>query len=463
MAISRSVSLVLATMFVGSFVVFIAFELTRNEQGASVAQKRSLPVALGDVALGTESISSFHSSESGLGSLKRINPVDDLKRCPEVLQGWAGNGDWSKLRTHIETGNIPLMQVCGGVKFPRGIVTSCDRTRLRYLTLAIASIRRTGCTLPMLVTFKQGELNEAEIQKILDFDSMTFVINLSLVFPGVPMPTYSIKAFALLVAPFEETISIDVDAVFLKSPELIIPMLRRNDTVALFTRDRTIGAGKDLGPRSMAFVRKLVGPNPSESMEKTRIWRGITAFEIESGLFVMTRKKCWRAIVALALMNSDRQSVAKLAFNGNGECVGYLIAMEWAKLPWGFTPSKCGVLGVSEPYRNSDGWYGNIARDDPKTMMCSIQLAHSLEDSMDAPLWWWNGAIAIRKKINMRAAPMTQYVFDKWDYEVGSWGLIAKNWRWCLQLQPKEAHALNEEELAQIEYFRQVWDGKTAM
>ena len=54
---------------------------------------------------------------------------------------------------------------------------------------------------------------------------------------------------------------------------------------------------------------------------------------------------------------------------------------------------------------------------------------------------------------------MSHYVWDKWDHEVGAWGLMP-NWQWCLQVQPGEANKLKPEEIERIDYLKDVWNGK---
>ena len=135
---------------------------------------------------------------------------------------------------------------------------------------------------------------------------------------------FQIKPYALLHSSFEEIFYIDADNIPLQSPELLFAAEEYERTGALFWPDL------ERTKSTKAELFQVFGVM-SESLMRD--------FEFESGQIVLDKRRCWKALLTVALANSDVSDFRNFCFgNTMGDKDTFRLAFQFAAQPYYLVP-----------------------------------------------------------------------------------------------------------------------------
>lgn len=159
---------------------------------------------------------------------------------------------------------------------------------------------------------------------------------------------WAIKPFAMLMTRFEEFIFIDADVLFFQNPETMFNYKLYRNTGTLYFRDRTIPL-KEEGIRLRNYFKKMV-KHPSEYAKSQRFWLNATAYEGESGVIVMDKKKGGFFVLLLAsILNMDPfKDDLYSAVHGDKE--SYWMSNEALGVPYSWSNGAGGAIGHQHPF-----------------------------------------------------------------------------------------------------------------
>ena len=192
---------------------------------------------------------------------------------------------------------------------------------------------------------------------------------------------WNMKPFAMLVSSFRHVILMDLDAVFLQKPDVILAYPKYLETGSLFFHDRTFGKR----PQSaLDRINKLV-TRPTDLFSRLRLMNLQTSHELESGVVVIDKHKHLAGLAAACkLLDPDTPLFRPGDLFGDKEFfwIGFAIVGEVFAFANDY---KIGEVGVAS----------RIDRDgETLHQICSNNLFHV--DEFDRPLWI-NGGLCVNK------------------------------------------------------------------
>eukprot|EP01102_Stenamoeba_stenopodia_P008421 TRINITY_DN2420_c0_g1_i4.p1 TRINITY_DN2420_c0_g1~~TRINITY_DN2420_c0_g1_i4.p1 ORF type:complete len:597 (+),score=151.62 TRINITY_DN2420_c0_g1_i4:137-1927(+) len=207
---------------------------------------------------------------------------------------------------------------------------------------------------------------------------------------------FQIKEFALLIAPFAETMLVDADATFIQPPEVIFEEIGYKTEGAVFFTDRTGLTGTY--PPKRIWVDNNV-PHPiSDRVKKLRWYNEQSSYEVESGVVLVDKSKRFPAVLASCLLmaKEERQEIFRV---GYGDKEAFWQAFEMAGEPFYIRPDPPGCIGM---------------RVDEHTA-CHCHILHV--DLNRKPLWFNGGIVQNKNDINSGVIAHSHYAFEgRWDW-----------------------------------------------
>ncbi len=213
---------------------------------------------------------------------------------------------------------------------------------------------------------------------------------------------WAIKAFAALASPFERTILLDADAVFLQAPEVLLASSAFARTGALLFHDRLLWqhAFSDRHDWWKSQIRR-----PSPALDTSRVWNEDYAEEGDSGAVVIdkSRTDVFVGLLHIAWQNSYavREEVTYKITYGDKE--SWWLGFELAGSKYEFEQHYGSIVGWEETHAATG-----------TSMVCSFVIAHVDEDDR---LIWYNGGLLKNKQ-----QPDMKHVYEipqKWMLEDG--------------------------------------------
>jgi alpha 1,3-mannosyltransferase len=268
----------------------------------------------------------------------------------------------------------------------RGIVIPTGTKTLRYTFHLIASLKEILRTqLPIQVAYAGDEDLDPSQRKLLSsrFPDIEFLDVTALLDDGLLQLNkggWAIKAFAALVAPFQEVLLLDADSVLLQPPEVFFDQKAYTDNGALLFHDRLIWqhAFQERHDWWRSQIR-----SPSETLNKSLVWTEDYAEEGDSGAVVIDKS---RLDVLLGLLHVAWQNTEAVR-----EEVTYKITYG-DKESWWFGFELAGSSYAFERhYGTMIGW-----PRESEQKVCSFVIGHV--DENDTPLWY-NGGLLKNKKV----------------------------------------------------------------
>ncbi|PJF19711.1 hypothetical protein PSACC_00476 [Paramicrosporidium saccamoebae] len=270
-------------------------------------------------------------------------------------------------------------------KNERGIVIA---TGQRYFPMAvhtIRSLRLWNCTLPVEIFHLGGDDLHQESRDFLARLPNVSLIDVGTVFNMtiLDLKSWDIKPFAVLGSSFREVILVDADVVFTENPSVLFDYDEYKSTGTVFFRDRFfISRTADYA----AWFEKIIPHPHSEKLQKTRMYRGETNYEQESGVVVIDKGRRLMGLLATCLLNCKKER-GDIHANTHGEKETFWIGFEIAEEPYEYLEEQAGVVGVAVRLAQTG-----------QTILCG-HVAHF--DKTGKLLWFNDGIVEDKKALIM--------------------------------------------------------------
>ncbi|KAF9113946.1 hypothetical protein BGX27_000477 [Mortierella sp. AM989] len=278
----------------------------------------------------------------------------------------------------------------------KGIVVCAGNRQFDYIVSSIQAIRRLQPSLPIQIFYMgDGDLSIGRRNYILGMTSNIETVDIVRILDNdyMQLGGWSIKAFAILASRFREVILVDSDAYFLRDPVELFEDPGYKLTGTLYFYDRTLFAGWTKGPD---WIRSML-PITSNFPQKTRMYRGLSMHEQESGVVVINKGTRFTGILAVCKMNSkwERDLYTYKQFYGDKE--SFWMGYEMVQEPFAFVKSYPGVIGEmrDDPRLEEEGTERKII---DKPSVCGAQM-HL--DYLKRPMWW-NGGLMRNKNSGIK-------------------------------------------------------------
>lgn len=281
---------------------------------------------------------------------------------------------------------------------------------------------------------------------------------------------WAIKPFAALSSTFERVVLLDADAVFLKSPDLLLEQTAFQQTGALLFHDRLLW--QHSYPERHEWYHSQI-KRPSKTLQQSKVWTEEYAEEADSGVVVIDKRRTdvFMALLHICWQNSYdvREEVTYKLTYGDKET--WWMGFEMAGATYEMERHYGAILGWEEDFfaensrlaRNGQDDFlpelKNLVRDgdqeeqdqpeevqgtnnSPSKKICSFVIAHL--DQHDE-LFWFNGGLLKNKKVPemthdfMEPGALKWAVDGKW--EKGADRLVGS----CMQ--DTETHELSATEV----------------
>jgi hypothetical protein len=176
--------------------------------------------------------------------------------------------------------------------------------------------------------------------------------------------------FALVASPFVETVLVDADTVFLHAPDAVWDENEglRTTGVLLF-KDMTRPIKNNA---ARLWLSSFMHPSPT--LRETRLFRGLSKDEVESGVVFVNKRLHVAGVLVIAAIN-DPTRRAEFWRTLHGDKESFLLGLEMTGEPYFLSPHGAGVAGALR----SEG------------RVCGFQLAHVDPTRGDRLLWWNQG------------------------------------------------------------------------
>lgn len=345
-----------------------------------------------------ETVSVLHDNNDALLNFAYsaiAHPIDtsqdyeDLRRRINLLKGLYKDHDNIELLESIYRQLFPWIQTERPVRFldksfergSSGILIAVGNEFTTCAVHAIRAIRALNCTLPITIAYSGlFDLFPENRQRMagldVEFMDICKLFNCTAIDPD----RWDTKPFALLGSPYENTLLMDADAIFVQPPEKLLKDPGYERTGALFFHDRTLyGGNYDLSQ----WIADIL-PNPiSERVKASRIFRAQTYYEQESGVVVMNKREHLFGLLAICFLNTPRVRDA-IRDNTHGEKETFWMGLEV----------------VNEPYEFMPGMPGSIGRIETKGKRVLVQeiCGHLAHFDREGKLLWFNDGLASAKK-----------------------------------------------------------------
>ncbi len=265
----------------------------------------------------------------------------------------------------------------------RGIVIPAGSKQMRFALHLLRSLRYFNCTLPIIIAYSGSDDLTKEDQHYLQHNMQVGLMDVTQYFDNnmLKLEGYAIKPFALLAAPFKEVILIDADCVLLRDPEVLFSdegYLRHH--IILFT-DRTVLRDEKRSAMQKHWFATQMPLPLSETVLQSRMYKGKSAFEVESGVVVWNKKHRFCGLLAACKMNAfvERTKLVYQVFWGDKE--SFWLGPELAKETFTYfqpTPAGIGILGHMTSTNEES--------------VCDCHIMHL--DRQGWPLWFNAGIVA---------------------------------------------------------------------
>ena len=226
----------------------------------------------------------------------------------------------------------------------RGLIIPTGSHHLRFAIHLIKQVRWLGCSLPILIAYAgDKDLKPKEVEYLRRLNVQLLDVTRIFDTAKLELTGWQIKPFALLAAPFEEVIIADADTVFLQNPALLLEDEGYREHGVLLFHDRTLFAG-DKGKVHWLHTHL---PHPlSERARATRMYRQLSAHELESGVLVWHKGQRLAGLLAVCKMNAkeERDRITYKTFYGDKE--SFWIGLEMAAQSWTELQPTPGVIGI---------------------------------------------------------------------------------------------------------------------
>ncbi|ORZ30463.1 mannosyltransferase putative-domain-containing protein [Catenaria anguillulae PL171] len=299
-----------------------------------------------------------------------------------------------------------------------GLVYPVGRKYARHVVVSLLSIhklsKRDGMAMPPAVIVYAGEadLPRRYRERILAEafqggwiearTQLAFVDVASMFVHGVQdvrrvgVTGWAIKPFALLFSPFQHSILVDADTLFLAHP---FPLLTTADpgylaTGTTFFHDRTlfpIGTFDRLARNAVyPYIHWLDSWHPtgnvSTYVRQLRAWRGTSEHEMESGVVAVDKARIgvMLALVAACGLNAGRLREEQTYNVMHGDKESYWLAFELVGEPFAFIPGYGGTIGTSLPNVSPRSICGSLLHTD-RSGRTPVWLNGGLEVDKHAP------------------------------------------------------------------------------
>ncbi|KAG0213518.1 hypothetical protein BGX28_004154 [Mortierella sp. GBA30] len=290
----------------------------------------------------------------------------------------------------------------------KGVVFCAGNNQFEFIVSSIQAVRRLNPKLPIQV-FHMGDtdLSPDRQKYVREMTSKIEVLDITQILDNgyMQLGGWSIKAFSLLASRFEEVMLIDSDAYFLRDPEELFEDPGYKSTGTLYFYDRTLGQDWAGGPDWLKSMMPIMSTFPPT----TRMFRGLSVHEQESGVVVINKRERFQGLLAVCKMNSkwERDLWSYKVFYGDKET--FWIGYEMVQEPYAFVKSYGGVIGEmrddprqeNEILREQAQGQGSVLeqkKDIQRRLIdvpsvCGAQLH---QDYLGRPMWW-NGGLMRNK------------------------------------------------------------------
>jgi len=286
----------------------------------------------------------------------------------------------------------------------RGLVVPCGKFHFQYLVHFIKTVRFLGSELPILVAYAGEDDLPSSYRNYLSKLNMN--VNTLDVYKFIKDNTisgWSVKPYALLVAPFEEVILCDADTVWMQRPEVLFDDIGYKTHKALIFRDRSLFAGHE--DETNWLDANLPLPL-SDRVLNSRMYKKLTAHEQESGASVYNKREHLFGVLASSkLMGKIEREAFYKVFHGDKE--SFWIGLEMA----------------NESYTDTRPWAGNVGwlRKNPRTEEMEV-CGHMAHFDRKGSLLWFNGGILHDKIFDgPKLGNFTHYAYageaDSWSFD----------------------------------------------
>ncbi|KAL8917310.1 MAG: hypothetical protein Q9208_008031 [Pyrenodesmia sp. 3 TL-2023] len=316
-----------------------------------------------------------------------------------------------------------------------GIVICAGTSQLSYATHLILSLRLVlNSTLPIQIAYAGPSDLPPEDRLTLTHLPGPEISTLNLLdyfddaVAGLTEGGWAMKPFAALASPFQKTIVMDADAVFLQSPDGLFetePGLRETGT--LFWHDRAfLGRGsmeEGLRDGRHGWIRGILKggrqPQHSAMLNGSLFWKEGAYQEMDSAAVCVDKGRAgvFMSLVFASWMNTKRvrEEVTYTHVHGTyaraGDKETFWLASEISGSPYHFHPFYAGIIGVPKPLPTFKSGARRPApppatplRSHPihsiqpkhPREICSAQALHL--DHRNRPLWF-NGSLRKNKSL----------------------------------------------------------------
>ncbi|KAF9286113.1 hypothetical protein BGZ68_003191 [Mortierella alpina] len=333
----------------------------------------------------------------------------------------------------------------------RGVVFCAGNNQFEFIVSSIQALRKLNPHLPVQV-FHMGEsdLSLARQRYVREMTTDIEVVDITKILDNgyMQLGGWSIKAFSLLASRFEEVMLVDSDAYFLRDPAELFDDPGYKAAGTLYFYDRSLGHDWNHGPDWLKSIMPIMSSFP----RTTRMFRGLSMHEQESGVVVINKRERFQGLLAVCKMNNkwERDLWSYKVFYGDKETfwVGYEMVQE----PYAFVKSYGGVIGemrddpLKEESSEHEGKRGREQRqviDEPA--VCGAQL-HL--DYAGRPMWW-NGGLMRNKNEGIKRELQFGYWMEGGGLQVHRERNVrqkdlARDLRWDLNLGSEEEVVLEE-------------------
>ncbi|ODA79030.1 hypothetical protein RJ55_04620 [Drechmeria coniospora] len=297
----------------------------------------------------------------------------------------------------------------------RGIVIPVGggEQAVRFAGHLISTLRRTlGSKLPIQVAYA-GDADLAQDQRdaLASLDPMRKIdfVNVIEVFDDTTLSLrkggWAIKSFATLASRFEEVIVLDADAVFMQPPEVLYEQEAYLNTGAYLFHDRLLWQH---GFRARHNWWKDQIKEPSEALNRSRVWTEDYAEECDSGVVVLdkSRLSVFVGLLHIAWQNTRevRNEVSYKLTYGDKET--WWLGLELAGSPYQFEQHYGSILGWRKDQPP------NV--DELPNRVCSFVIAHT---DARGRLLWYNGSLVKNKMVEPESyqVPNAWMVGGEWE------------------------------------------------
>ncbi|KAF9425269.1 hypothetical protein BGZ76_003355 [Entomortierella beljakovae] len=278
----------------------------------------------------------------------------------------------------------------------KGIVVCAGNRQFDFIVSSIQAIRKLQPEMPIQIFYMgEGDLSSQRQSYILGMTTNIEVVDILKLLDNdyMQLGGWSIKAFSILASRFREVIMVDSDAYFLQDPAKLFEDPGYKLTGTLYFYDRTLFPGWTKGPEWIRSMLPITSSFPSMS----RMFRGLSSHEQESGVVVINKGTRLVGLLAVCKMNSkwERDLYTYKQFYGDKE--SFWVGYEMVQEPFAFVKSYPGVIGEIRDDPKLEG--AETKRkiiEDPS--VCGAQL-HL--DYQEQPMWW-NGGLMRNKNSGVK-------------------------------------------------------------